>query len=196
MGNIFAFSRIVDFMIRLYARNDPAQTTSLLTSQLPDGVGLLFKLNYLQQKEQHMSVFTNNELDYLREQRLGRLATVDSAGDPHVVPVGFRYNPETDSIDIGGHDIAQSKKWRDAGQHPRLAFVVDDVLPPWQPRSIEILADAELLESGGDEFGHGFDPQIIRLHSVQIIAWGVDKERQSRKVKNVEKNELQNHVIV
>jgi pyridoxamine 5'-phosphate oxidase family protein len=129
-----------------------------------------------------MSIFTQNELDYLREPRLGCLATVDRDGNPHVVPVGFRYNSKTDTIDIGGHNIAQTKKWRDAGRHPRVAFVIDDVLPPWRPRSIEILADAELLESGGDEFGRGFDPQIIRLHPVKIIAWGIDEQRQSRKV--------------
>lgn len=131
-----------------------------------------------------MSLFTENELDYLRKQRLGRLATVDKEGDPHVVPVGFRYNAETDTIDIGGHDLAQSKKWRDGGKHPRVAFVVDDVLPPWQPRSIEILADVELLEHGGEDFGKGWSPQIIRLHPIKIIAWGIDAERQSRNVKD------------
>ena len=145
-----------------------------------------------------MSAFTNNELGYLNEQRLGRLATVDSDGNPHVVPVGFRYNPETDTIDVGGHNIAQTRKWRDADTHPRVAFVVDDVLPPWQPRSIEILANAELLESGGELFARGLDPQIIRLHPVKIIAWGIDEKRQSRKVNAVyiEVNTNQNHVIV
>jgi len=131
-----------------------------------------------------MSVFTPNELDYLRSQRLGRLATVDADRNPRVVPVGFRYNVEADTIDIGGHNIAQSKKWHDVGKHPRVAFVVDDVLPPWQPRSIEILADVELLESGGENFGRGFDPQIMRLHPVKIIAWGIDAQRQSRSLKH------------
>ena len=130
-----------------------------------------------------MSVFTTKELEYLQRQRLGRLATVDANGNPHVVPVGFRYNAETDTIDIGGHGIAQSRKWPDVGRHPRVAFVVDDVLPPWQPRSIIIQAEAELLDSGGEEFGLGFDPQIIRLHPVKLIAWGIDTERQSRVVK-------------
>jgi pyridoxamine 5'-phosphate oxidase family protein len=65
-----------------------------------------------------MNTFTNKELEYLGEQRLGRLATVDGKGNPHVVPVGFRYNAETDTIDIGGHEIAQTKKWRDADKHP------------------------------------------------------------------------------
>jgi pyridoxamine 5'-phosphate oxidase family protein len=145
-----------------------------------------------------MSIFTNNELDYMGEQKLGRLATVDVDGNPHVVPVGFRYNPETDTIDIGGHNIAQTKKWHDTVMHPRVAFVIDDVLPPWRPRSMEILADAELLESGGEELGRGFDPQIIRLHPVRIIAWGIDEKRQSRKVNVLydKTNTNQNHVIV
>ncbi len=130
-----------------------------------------------------MSVFTGNELDYLQKQKLGRLATVDEDGNPHVVPVGFRYNPKTDTIDIGGHDPTRTKKWRDARHHPRVAFVVDDVLPPWQTRSIVIEADAELLQSGGEEFGRGFSSEIVRLHPVKIIAWGLDEQRQSRTVK-------------
>jgi pyridoxamine 5'-phosphate oxidase family protein len=129
-----------------------------------------------------MSIFTPKELDYLRQQRLGRLATVDAEENPHVVPLGFRYNNELNTLDIGGHNLAQSKKWHDVRKHPRVAFVVDDVLPPWQPRAIEILADVELLKTGGENFGKGFDPQIMRLHPVKIIAWGIDPQRQSRSV--------------
>src|SRR5438067_13428515 len=130
-----------------------------------------------------MSVFTDKELEYFAEQRLGRLATVDSQGNPHVVPVGFRYNPETDTIDIGGHNIAQSQKYHRAALHPRVAFVVDDVLPPWRPRFVEIRADVELLESGGQQVGPGFAPEIMRLHPVHIVAAGIDPgARSSRKV--------------
>jgi pyridoxamine 5'-phosphate oxidase family protein len=143
-----------------------------------------------------MSIFTKNELTYISEQHLGRLATVDVEGNPHVVPVGFRHNPATDTIEIGGHNIAGTKKWRDAGRHSRVAFVIDDVLPPWRPRSIEMLADAELLESGGEEFARGLDPQIIRLHPVKIISWGIEDKKQSRQIKNVGNNTNKNHVIV
>lgn len=139
-----------------------------------------------------MSVFTDNELSYLREARLGRLATVDAHGNPHVVPVGFRYDAKTDTIDIGGHNFAQSKKWRDVARHLHVAFVVDDVLPPWQPRSIEIEAEAELIEQGGEQLGKGYSAQFLRLHPVKIIAWGIDAERQSRTVPKAK----QNHVIV
>ncbi len=130
-----------------------------------------------------MSVFTPNELEYLASQRLGRLATVGKDGNPHVIPVSFRYNPETDTLDIGGHHIADSRKWRDAGRHPRVAFVVDDVLPPWHPRMIEIRADVELLESGGTQIMPQFAPEMMRLRPVQIVAFGLDAgDMSNRKV--------------
>jgi pyridoxamine 5'-phosphate oxidase family protein len=130
-----------------------------------------------------MSAFTEKELEYLRGQRLGRLATVDSSGNPHVVPVGFRYNPGTDTIDIGGRNVAATAKWTHAERHPRVAFVVDDVLPPWQPRSILVNADVELLQESGHNMGRGFAPELMRLHPVKIISWGIEAgKRSSRQV--------------
>ena len=85
-----------------------------------------------------MSVFTEKEIEYFGEQRLGRLATVDVEGRPHVVPVAFRYNAELETLDIGGRNFAQSKKFRDVEKTGKAAFVVDDVLPPWRARGVEI----------------------------------------------------------
>jgi pyridoxamine 5'-phosphate oxidase family protein len=58
-----------------------------------------------------MSAFTSAEIEYLQSQRLGRLATVNGEGEPHVVPTGFRYNAELESTDIGGHNLAASKNF-------------------------------------------------------------------------------------
>ena len=131
-----------------------------------------------------MSVFTEKEIEYLGTQRLGRLATIDSAGNPHVVPVGFRYNPATDTIDIGGHNFAQSRKWAHAQAHPRVAFVVDDVLPPWRPRLIEIKADAELLPSGGESINQAFDSALMRLRPVRIASFGLEPSASGLAVKS------------
>src|SRR5438270_7558284 len=58
--------------------------------------------------------FSDRDLAYLRgERRLGRLATVGPDGTPHVVPVGFTYNGELDTIDVGGRELPQTKKYRD-----------------------------------------------------------------------------------
>src|SRR3982750_3453974 len=61
-----------------------------------------------------MSVFTAAELAYLAGGRqLGRLATVGADGTPHVVPVAWIYNAARDTIDVGGHDLEGTKKFRD-----------------------------------------------------------------------------------
>src|ERR671938_1727691 len=112
-----------------------------------------------------MSVFTTAEIAYLQSQRLGRLATVGPDGQPHVVPVAFRYNPEHDTIDIGGHGFAQRKKYRDVQANPRVAFVVDDLasVEPWRPRMLEIRGVADILPDGGSTIQAGFEPEMFRV---------------------------------
>ena len=123
-----------------------------------------------------MSGFTEREVEYLREQRLGRLATVSASGSPHVVPVAFRYNPELGAINVGGHNLSQSKKFRDAGETGRVAFVVDDVLPPWRARGMEVHGRAEVFGDGGGEVGPGFDDELIRIFPERIVGWGIDSD--------------------
>ena len=123
-----------------------------------------------------MSAFTAAEIAYLQTQRLGRIATVGPDGQPHVVPVGFRYNPEHDSIDVGGHDFAKRKKYRDVQRNPRVAFVVDDLasISPWRPRMIEIRGTAEVLGSGGEQVIPGFDPEMFRIRPHRIVSIGIE----------------------
>lgn len=120
-----------------------------------------------------MSKFTPEEIGYLQSQRLGRLATVSQKGEPHVVPVSFRYNPEHESIDIGGYNIASTKKYRDAVSYGRVAFVVDDVLPPWKPRMVEVRGTVEGLSEGGKEIMEAFSPDILRITPTRIISFGL-----------------------
>jgi len=123
-----------------------------------------------------MSPFTEKEIEYLRGQRLGRLATAGSDGAPHVVPVGFRVGPGDDAIEVGGHGFKGSKKWRDLGANPRVAFVVDDLerVDPWTPRGIEVRGLAELHEQGGERFGEGWDAAWIRILPRRIVSWGIE----------------------
>ena len=121
-----------------------------------------------------MSVFTGDELEYLAGQRLGRIATVGADGQPHVVPTSFRYNPEHDAVDVGGLRMSQTKKVRDVQRTGRASIVIDDVVPPWQPRMIEIRGTAEVIPSGGKVFGERFEDTIVRIQPTRIIAMGID----------------------
>jgi len=114
-----------------------------------------------------VSAFSDAELDYLRrERRLGRVATVGRDGTPHVVPVGWRYNAEHDSIDVGGHDLELTKKFRDVARSGRAAIVIDDLAStnPWHPRAIEVRGRAEAVH----------EPRpMIRIHPDRIVSWGL-----------------------
>ena len=120
-----------------------------------------------------MSTFTPEEIAYLQSQRFGRLATVSQTGELHVVPVTFRYHPESESIDIGGENLTQTKKYRDAVRHGRVAFVVDDVVPPRPPRMIEVRGTVEGLPEGGKAIMEAFSPEILRITPTRIISFGL-----------------------
>ena len=123
-----------------------------------------------------MGRFTPEEIAYMQSQRLGRLATVNEKGDLHVVPVAFRYNADHDTIDIGGHNIVPTKKYRDAVRHRRVAFVVDDVLPPWKPRMVEVRGTVQAESVGGKDINPNFSPDILRLTPTYIVSMGVNDD--------------------
>ncbi len=124
-----------------------------------------------------MSAFTKDEIEYLKSGLLGRLATIGRDGTPHITPVGvFSHNAKLDTIDIGGHDMANTKKFRDARRSGRAALVVDDVQPPWQPRGIEVRGRAEAIEK---------PESVIRIHPERIVSWGIDTDRFDRNSRSV-----------
>jgi pyridoxamine 5'-phosphate oxidase family protein len=120
-----------------------------------------------------MSVFSGAELAYLAEGKLGRLATIDAAGVPHVVPLGWQYNPDLDTIDISGRDFARTRKFRNVQGNPNAALVIDDVLPPWRPRCVMIRGRAEALPDTTGLDGHPAGP-VIRLYPAEVISWGLE----------------------
>jgi pyridoxamine 5'-phosphate oxidase family protein len=119
-----------------------------------------------------MSAFTDNELEYLTQRdpgRLARIATVGKDGTPHVVPVGWRLNRELDTIDVGGMNLAATKKFRDVRRDGHAAVVIDDLVStdPWQPRGVEVRGRAEAIEG---------DRDLIRIHPARIVSWGLESE--------------------
>ena len=122
-----------------------------------------------------MSIFSADEMAYLREQRLGRIATVNADHEPHVVPVGFRLNPETGAIDIGGFNLERTRKFRDLKSRPQVAFVVDDLLStnPWQARGIEIRGTARVFHQGGQQINPALGPAWIQITPTRVHSWGL-----------------------
>ncbi len=115
-----------------------------------------------------MSSLSRNELDYLLgDRRLARIATVGPDGTPHVAPVGWSYDAEGDVFLVGGRNLPATKKFRDVARTGRAALVIDDVLPPWRPRGVEVRGRAEAVE--------GQTP-VIRIHPDRIVSWGIESD--------------------
>ena len=123
-----------------------------------------------------MSVFSEAELRYLAGGRqLGRIATVGADGTPHVVPVGWIYNAARETIDVGGHELERSKKFRDVARTGRAAIVIDDLAStePWVPRGIEIRGRGEAIP---------MPTPLIRIHPERIVSWGIEGRPSARSV--------------
>lgn len=94
------------------------------------------------------------ELEFLRSQRIARLATVGPSGWPHVVPVMY-------SVDDGGaleFDV-DGVKLRNLQHEPRAAMVVDAMGPK---RGLAVQGRVELIAA-----------ERARLVPERRFAWGL-----------------------
>jgi len=97
--------------------------------------------------------FTDRELDFLTRMRVGRLATADAAGQPHVVPVVFAtdgrniYTP----LDEKRKRVQprELKRVRNLFENPKVAFIVDHYEEEWTQLSwLLVRGTGTLVENG------------------------------------------------
>jgi pyridoxamine 5'-phosphate oxidase family protein len=120
-------------------------------------------------------IFTDTELDFLRSQVLGRLATLAPDGTLQNNPVGFVVNADAGTLDIGGHSMGATRKFRNVTAHSQVAFVIDELVSvsPWTVRGLEVRGSAEAL-TGQDPPRPGMSGEVIRIHPRRVISWGID----------------------
>jgi len=111
--------------------------------------------------------FSEAEAGYLAENFIGRVATVSSTGQPHVVPVGYQFDGST--IAFGGWNLVRSLKYRNLMSNDRVAFVVDDIVStkPWKVRGVEVRGRAEPVTSKDGV-------SVIRIIPLNIRSWGLE----------------------
>lgn len=111
--------------------------------------------------------FTDAQAGFLAENLLGRMATVSPSGQPHVVPVAYRFDGR--SITFGGWNLSKSLKFRNLMANNKVAFVVDEIVStrPWRVRGIEIRGRAEPVHGENGVTG-------VRIIPVNIRSWGLE----------------------
>jgi pyridoxamine 5'-phosphate oxidase family protein len=110
--------------------------------------------------------FTESEAVFLSENFIGRVATASLSGQPHVVPVSYRYDGSV--ITFGGWNLKRSLKFRNIAANNKVAFVVDDIVSvsPWKVRGIEVRGRAEPVTSSDDV-------TAVRIIPLNIRSWGL-----------------------
>jgi pyridoxamine 5'-phosphate oxidase family protein len=94
--------------------------------------------------------FTAEEVAFIQSQRLVRVATTSSDGQPDVVPTGFEFDGT--HFYIGGFDTTNTRRTRNVRSgNNKVAFVLDDLAStdPWTPRFLRVYGTAELVERDG-----------------------------------------------
>ena len=119
-----------------------------------------------------MGVFTDLEVEYLRSQRLARLATASASGLPDVSAVGF--DLDGDAIVSGGLDLTKTVRFRHLTENPRATIVIDDLasVNPWSPRGVKVRGSATIEEHEGR--------QRIRIEPEVIWSWGINPDGEKR----------------
>ena len=116
--------------------------------------------------------FTNEEAEYLSQNKLGRLATVSRDGTPHVVPVTYEFDGE--SLYFSGWNLKKSLKFKNIVINGKAALVVDDVGTTrgvWAPKGVEIRGNAEVNE---DEK----EGTYVKIVPQKKTSWGFRKNRE------------------
>jgi pyridoxamine 5'-phosphate oxidase family protein len=124
--------------------------------------------------------FSQKETEYLRSQRLARIATASSREEgsiqPDVVPVGFDFDGEY--FYVSGMNLLKSTKYKNVQKNPRVALVIDDLnsVDPWEPRGIRIYGIADIVNREGgymQQTDHPF-AIYIRIKPLKKWSWGID----------------------
>ena len=115
------------------------------------------------------TLFTKEEVAYLRSQPLGQIGTASKSGRPDVAAVSF--DTDGEYIYVSGRDLQNTLKYKNVLENPRASFVVDDLktLRPWAPRQIKIQGKAEIVNHTG-YMGQG---TYIRIKPVLKRSWGL-----------------------
>jgi pyridoxamine 5'-phosphate oxidase family protein len=125
-------------------------------------------------------MFSEAEVNYLKSQRLARVATSSPNGVPEVSPVGFEFDGK--HFWVGSHSqeiFPRTRRYRNiTAGNKRVSLVVDDLasVDPWRPRGIKVSGEAEVLEHDGI-FGKG---RYIRINPKVTASWGIEPTGERR----------------
>jgi pyridoxamine 5'-phosphate oxidase family protein len=125
------------------------------------------------------AMFSEKETEYLKSQRLARIATASPLSgsiQPDVTPVGFDFDGEY--FYVGGMNLLKSTKYKNVLKNDKVALVIDDLktVDPWAPRGIRIYGIADIVTREGGYMQQTDHPSAtyIRIKPLKKWSWGIE----------------------
>ncbi len=115
-------------------------------------------------KQKTIADFSENELRYLAERSLARLAFVCSDMQAHIMPVLYEFDGSY--FYLSGWNLKYSQRFQEVPETSKVTLLVDDIDSPtrWVPRGIEVTGEAETKEKD--------DYVYVRIKPVNKTSWG------------------------
>jgi len=138
-------------------------------------------------------VFSDRERRYLETAPLGRLATADTDGRPHVVPVCFALQDDAVMTPIDEKpkqaDPESLRRCRDIRENPRVSLVVDHYASDWSKLGwVQVRGTATLLDPAATFHSEGVaalrskydqyeshslaERPLVRIEPGTVHSWG------------------------
>jgi PPOX class probable F420-dependent enzyme len=129
---------------------------------------------------------------FVRDHRVARLATVDGAGHPLVLPVCYVLEGDTLCSPTDAKPkrvpVGRLKRLKNIREHPQVALVIDDYSDDWSQLAYvilhgtaEVLSHGPLFTSAIQALRHKY-PQyrrmsidanpMIAVHLTRVVTWG------------------------
>jgi PPOX class probable F420-dependent enzyme len=138
--------------------------------------------------------FTDEQLAFIQSQRVGRLATAERSGRPHVIPVCYACDRASIyiALDTKPKRVAPQrlKRVRNLLENPQVALVIDRYSDDWSELAyLLIQGTAMLLPPGDDEHSQAMrllrdryvqyrtmpiaEQPVIAIRPSSVVGWGV-----------------------
>jgi pyridoxamine 5'-phosphate oxidase family protein len=124
--------------------------------------------------------YSEPEVQYLKSQRLARIATASPPGKPDVSPVAFEFDGT--HFFVGSHSqevFLSTKKYKNVRDgNKQVALVIDDLesVQPWKPRGMKVSGTAEIVDHNS-MFGPG---KYLEIIPTATWSWGIKGLRQPK----------------
>jgi pyridoxamine 5'-phosphate oxidase family protein len=120
---------------------------------------------------------TDGELAFIKEQRIGRLATASPTGAPDVAPALAIYRRSLGAFLLGGQGLERTRRYQNARRNPQASLVFDALSwEPYELRGVKV-AGSISVHVADEEINLGtMGVPLLVMRPERKWSWGLEEK--------------------